>query len=109
MRLAPLALICAAVTSAAAYPDMSPIRREIRVHMAQFRGCYERALLKNPKLEGRVTAKFSIIANGDVADASAEGMPEINGCITDVVRTLKFPAGYRKVIQINYPFEFRLR
>jgi outer membrane biosynthesis protein TonB len=109
MRLAPLVLLCAAVTVAVAYPDKSPIRREIRVHMPQFRACYERALVKNPKLEGRVVAKFTIDTNGDVVEASSEGMPEIDACITSVVRTLKFPAGYRKVMQINYPFEFRTR
>ena len=109
MRLVPLALVCAAVTAAAAYPDLSPIRREIRAHMAQFRGCYEKALQKNPKLEGKVVAKFGIDKNGDVVEASAEGMPEIDACITSVVKTLKFPAGYRKVIQVNYPFVFNVR
>ena len=108
MRLAPLAVVCALVTVAAAYPDKSPIRRAIRAEMGRFRACYEAALVKDPKLEGKVVAKFTIGAKGDVVESTAEGMPAIDACIAGVIKTIKFPA-YGSVMVVNYPFAFAPR
>ncbi len=108
MRLAPLAVVCALATVAAAYPDKSPIRRAIRAQMGRFRACYENALLKDPKLEGKVVAKFTIGVKGDVVDSTATGMPPIDSCIADVIKTIKFPA-YGSTMVVNYPFAFAPR
>jgi hypothetical protein len=108
MRLAPLAVVCALATVASAYPDKSPIRRAIRAEMGRFRACYEKALLQDPKLEGKVVAKFAIGPKGDVVESTASGMPAINACIADVIKTIKFPA-YGNVVQINYPLAFAPR
>lgn len=108
MRLAPLAVVCALVTVASAYPDKSPIRRAIRAEMGRFRACYEKALLKDPKLEGKVVAKFTIDAKGTVNQVTAEGMPAIDACVAGVIKTIQFPA-YGSVMQISYPFAFAPR
>ena len=108
MRLAPLAVVCALVTVASAYPDKSPIRRAIRAQMGRFRACYENALLKDPKLEGKVVSKFTIDAKGAVVEVTTDGMPAIDGCISDVIKTIKFPA-YGSVMVVNYPFAFAPR
>ena len=108
MRLAPAAVVCLLAATAAAYPDKSPIRRAIRAEMGRFRACSEKALVKQPALEGKVVAKFSIGPQGDVVEATAEGMPAIDACIAGVIKTIKFPA-YGNVIQINYPFAFAPR
>lgn len=103
-----MAVVCLLAASAAAYPDKSPIRRAIRAQMGRFRACYEAALVKDPKLAGNVVAKFTIDVKGDVVESTAEGMPPIDRCIADVVKTIKFPA-YGSVVKINYPFAFAPR
>ena len=108
MRIAPLAVLCLLAATAAAYPDKSPIRRAIRAQMGRFRGCYEQALLKDPKLEGKVVAKFTIGVKGDVVESTAEGMPAIDACVAGVIKTIKFPA-YGSVMIVNYPFAFAPR
>jgi hypothetical protein len=108
MRLAPVAVVCLLAATAGAYPDKSPIRRAIRAEMGRFRACYERALVKDPKLEGKVVAKFTIDAKGNVADATAEGMPPIDACIAGVIKTIKFPA-YGSTMVVSYPFAFAPR
>ena len=108
MRLAPVAVVCLLAATAAAYPDKSPIRRAIRAQMGRFKSCYEQALLKDPKLEGTVVAKFSVGPKGDVVESTASGMPAIDACIAGVVKTIKFPA-YGNVVQINYPLAFAPR
>ncbi|MBL9016011.1 MAG: AgmX/PglI C-terminal domain-containing protein, partial [Myxococcales bacterium] len=84
------------------------IRRAIRAEMGRFRFCYEKALLKDPKLEGKVVAKFTIGAKGDVVEATAEGMPAIDACIAGVIKTIKFPA-YGSAMVVSYPFAFAPR
>ena len=109
MRYAPLAILCALATAAAAYPDKSLIRRQIRVNMPRFKYCYEKALAKNPGLEGRVIAKFAIGKDGSVVEASASGLPDVNECIAAVVKTIKFAPTGGGVMQVNYPFLFQSR
>jgi len=107
----PVLILCALAASAAAYPDFSPMRREIRAHNREFRACYERALEKDPKLEGRVVAKFTIGQTGAVIESTAEGMPPIDACVAGVIAKLKFPPlpKSKNAITISYPFVFQPR
>jgi outer membrane biosynthesis protein TonB len=111
MRLLPIAILCGVVGSAAAYPDFSPLRREIRAHMRQFRACYERALENNPKLEGKVVARFTIGQTGAVIESTAEGLPGVDACVAGVISKLKFPPvpASKGTITVNYPFVFQPR
>jgi TonB family protein len=111
MRLVPIAIVCALAGTAAAYPDFSPLRREIRAHTRQFRACYERALVKDPKLEGRVLAVFVIGPTGAVIESTASGLPGVDTCVAKVISKLKFaPAPRSKgTIKVNYPFVFTPR
>ncbi|MBL0219355.1 MAG: AgmX/PglI C-terminal domain-containing protein [Myxococcales bacterium] len=111
MRLAPLVILCGLATSAGAYPDTSLIRRQIRVHLREIRACYEKALVKEPKLEGRVVATFTIGKTGAVTASKAEGLPAIDGCIAGVIRTIKFPPSppSKGFINVSYPFVFQPR
>lgn len=109
MRLLSIAIVCALGASAGAYPDLSPIRAEIRAHLREVRACYERALENNPKLEGLVTASFTIVGNGTVKDSTASGLPGVDTCVAQVMSKLKFPRPPRSkgTIKVNYPFAFR--
>jgi hypothetical protein len=111
MRLLPVAILCALAAPAAAYPDFSPLRREIRAHTRQFRTCYERALQKDPKLEGRVVAVFVIGGTGAVIESTASGLPGVDACVARVMSKLKFMRVPRSkgTIKVNYPFVFQPR
>lgn len=111
MRLLPVAILCALAATAAAYPDLSPIRAGIRAHTREVRACYEKALEKDPKLEGRVIARFTIGPTGAVVESTAEGMPAIDACIARVISKLTFPPPppRKGSITINYPFVFAPR
>lgn len=111
MRLTSLAILCAATATAAAYPDTSLIRREIRAHLREFHACYTKALADNPKLEGRVVATFTIGPTGAVTRSTAEGLPGVDACVAAVIRTLKFPPSppSKGPINVSYPFVFQPR
>lgn len=111
MRLVPLAIVGVLASTAAAYPDKSLIRRQIRIHMAEFRACYTKALEKDPKLEGKVTAIFVIGTTGKVIDSKASGLPGVDTCIANEIRRIKFPPSpaSKGPITINYPFVFQPR
>ncbi|MEO7092442.1 MAG: AgmX/PglI C-terminal domain-containing protein [Polyangiales bacterium] len=111
MRLLPIAILCALGASAAAYPDFSPLKREIRAHMRELRGCYERALQKNPKLEGRVVATFLIGPGGKVVESTASGLPGVDACVASVISRIKFtaPPKSKGTIRVSYPFVFQPR
>lgn len=98
--------LCLVPAIAVAHPDSSIIRREIRRHIPEFRACYERALEKQPDLEGKVIATFTVQRDGSVRDAVATGMPPIDACIAKVVMTLRFPPNGKGTFVVNYPFVF---
>lgn len=77
------------------------------------RCCYERGLLKAPKLEGKMVVKFVIGLNGTVTTATEDSEPkfddaQVTGCLLSVVRKLKFPrpVGGGEVI-VRYPVVFK--
>jgi Ca-activated chloride channel family protein len=90
--------------------DRSVIRRYIKRHIAKITYCYEKELLRTPKLSGTVATRFTIAGTGRVIDVSATGLgnKEVETCIAGVIKTIEFPnvpgAG---LVQINYPFTLR--
>lgn len=88
--------------------DKQIIRRYIRRNVAEIRHCYEQALISHPTLAGSVIATFSLDADGRVLAANATGMdPDVDACITDVVRAIEFPkVPGGGVTQVTYPFTF---
>lgn len=92
--------------------DKDVIRRVIRKSQNQVRYCYERALVNNPELAGRITVKFVISAEGNVIKAAiASTSLENEGvekCVVRVVRRMRFPAPQGGgIVVVNYPFIFK--
>jgi TonB family protein len=85
------------------------IRRIIRSRINEIRHCYEKALLAEPGLEGRVVIRFVIGADGKVASATVEESTfdedVIENCMLEAIKRLTFPTtkdgGVNVVI---YPF-----
>lgn len=91
--------------------DRDMIRRPINRSRNQLRHCYERALLPQPGLRGRVVLRWTIDDTGAVAEVGIEsselGHPEMERCLVDVARTWRYPAvRHGGVIHVRYPLSF---
>jgi TonB family protein len=88
------------------------IRRVIRRGLGPIRYCYEKALLRRPKLAGRVVVHFTISSRGRVQSSrvksSTLGAPKVAHCVAARVRRLVFPAPLGGgIVKVNYPFVFK--
>ena len=89
--------------------DRPIIKRYIRRHLDQISYCYERELLAKPTLEGTVSTQFLIAPGGKVQSVAASGVDEkVATCVADVIKTIEFPTVVDGVVQVNYPFNFRI-
>ncbi len=87
------------------------IRRIIKQHLAQIRYCYEKELVRTPGMFGKVATQFTISGQGRVIDAkvtrSTLGNRVVEGCVTQKIRTWKFPKPKGGgIVIVNYPFVF---
>ncbi len=85
------------------------IRRVIRQHINEVRFCYEKGLVDQPDLEGRVSVGFVIKADGAVGSAkikdSTLGNQAVESCIAGAVERWTFPAPEGcGVVIVSYPF-----
>jgi len=89
----------------------NPVREVMRARHSQFRRCYERSLVADPKLAGSLTLSFAITGQrpGKVTVASSTlADPKVEACITRELAKLTFPrARYAGVMQVTYPFVFQ--
>ncbi len=103
--VAALVLGGAAVVDASSL-DKSLIRKPIRAKLPQIRACYEKALEKDPKLEGKVVVKFVIGKDGKVSESSGTGLPVVADCVANVVKTIAFQPNMPEPATVSYPFVF---
>ncbi|MCC7538341.1 MAG: TonB family protein, partial [Deltaproteobacteria bacterium] len=85
------------------------IRRVIRRHINEVRFCYERALMQQPELAGRVSVRFVIGSTGAVQSASIAtstlGNANVESCIVSAVRRWTFPAPEGGgIVAVTYPW-----
>jgi hypothetical protein len=84
------------------------IRRIIRRYLRRIRYCYERVLLVNPKVKGKIPVRFVIGPSGAVVRARADkGNKKVARCVERVIKQMRFPAprGGGNVT-VRYPFTF---
>ncbi len=83
------------------------IRQIVRASYGSFRECYERGLMTNPKLEGRVTVRFVIREDGGIDQIANGGtdLPseDVIGCVLHGFRALRFPAPSGGIVTVEYP------
>ncbi len=87
------------------------IRRVIRQHINEVKHCYDKGLMSKPDLEGRISVKFTITANGSVGNAkvteSSLGDTKVGQCVADAVERWVFePLQGCGVVVVSYPFNF---
>lgn len=97
-------------------PEESPaskeqIRSVVRKNLKAIRGCYNRLLVEQPALRGRVMVRFVIAPGGAVEAAMVEDSTvpsdRLERCVIDVVTQMTFPFydGTGETF-VSYPFVF---
>lgn len=91
--------------------DKEVIRRVVRSKIAQVRYCYERQLMKNPRLAGKVTLKWVVSGTGKVVKASVASSSlndlSTERCIEQKILRWRFPKPKGGgIVVVNYPFVF---
>lgn len=75
--------------------EADAVARTIRQGMQAIKGCYQRALKRNPKLTGKIGIRMTISATGSVTDVEIEtdslGDSQVTACIEGFARRWRFP------------------
>jgi len=84
------------------------VQRVVRQSFGRMRACYQAGLEKNPDLEGRVTVKFVIDREGQVALASPWADTTIADvtvaqCVTRAYQAMTFPKPEGGIVTVVYP------
>jgi TonB family protein len=90
--------------------DKDIIRRVVQRHMNRFRYCYERQLVTNPNLQGKVLVRFVISTTGAVSSAQDAGstLPDeaVKACVLRTYQSMQFPAPSGGIVVVTYPIVF---
>jgi hypothetical protein len=101
--------VLAGATQVAGRLPPEVIKRIAKQHTGRFRYCYEKALLNNPKLEGKVVVRFVIGRDGAVINAANQGstMPDagVVSCVVSAFQALRFPQPEGGVVVVTYPLD----
>ncbi|RLB62428.1 MAG: hypothetical protein DRI90_09110 [Deltaproteobacteria bacterium] len=78
----------------------------VRLNRGRLRACYQRGLVRDATLAGRVVVRFAIDPDGSVTQTSASsslGDADVVACIVQTFRGLTFPATEGGRIDVQYP------
>lgn len=89
--------------------DKDIIRRIVRAHINEIRVCYDKGLLKDAALAGKVVVDFTIGSTGKVTASSISSTTlsdkTVGTCIAGAVKRWKFPSPMGGgVVLVKYPF-----
>lgn len=88
------------------------VKRVVHRHVNQVRYCYEKQLVQNPNLAGRIMVRFVITKTGAVSAASVSSTTlknvPVESCVVRVVRRMQFPQPQGGgIVVVRYPFRFK--
>ncbi len=90
--------------------DREAVAKVVNSHLQEVYACYERALLKDPSLAGKVVLEWTIGTNGRVAAVKTKSStlrnPSVEACILGGLKTWTFPPARGGAVIITYPFIF---
>lgn len=90
--------------------DREAVAKVVNSHLQEVRACYERALLKEPGLAGKVVLEWTIATNGRVAAAKTKTSTlrnsAVESCILSNLKGWTFPLPKGGVVIVSYPFMF---
>ena len=93
--------------------DKRIIRKVVNQHKRELRSCYEKEVVKDPTLKGKITVKWSIDTLGNVANAAIASdtmnSAEVSSCIVKSVKGWRFPSPKGGgLVVVSYPFLFEV-
>ena len=87
------------------------ISRVVNSNIHAVQACYEKALLRNPGLSGRIVFDWTVKSDGRVSGvrvrSSTLGNSDVSSCISTKIKKWKFPRPKGGEVIITYPFLFR--
>ncbi len=90
--------------------DKEAVAKVINSHLAEVSACYERALLREPGLAGKIVLEWNISTSGTVTTAKTKSSTmkssAVEACILTSLKTWKFPPAKGAGVVISYPFLF---
>lgn len=90
--------------------DKGNIRRVVGSRQSAIKYCFEKELQTNPSLSGKITAQWKVGLDGAVMSSSIASSTmnnkAVEGCITRVIKRLRFQKPEGGICIINYPFTF---
>jgi hypothetical protein len=90
--------------------DKDAVAKVINSHLGEVSSCYERALLKEPGLAGKIVLEWQITTSGSVGFAKTKSSTmkssAVEGCILSTLKTWRFPPAKGAGVVITYPFMF---
>ena len=90
--------------------DRDAVAKVVNSHLQEVYACYERALLKDPSLAGKVVLEWTIATTGRVAAVKTKSStlrnPSVEACILGGLKTWTFPPAKGGAVIITYPFIF---
>jgi hypothetical protein len=90
--------------------DREAVAKVINSHLAEVSACYERALLREPGLAGKIVLEWGISVSGVVTTAKTKSSTmkssAVEGCILTALKGWKFPPAKGAGVVISYPFLF---
>jgi len=98
----------AKITGSLSREDVS---RVVNEHSNQLTACYEKVLMTDPGLAGKITLDWTVKIDGLVKDvrvaSSTLSNPKVAVCVVEAVKGWKFPKPVGGEALISYPFLFR--
>jgi pSer/pThr/pTyr-binding forkhead associated (FHA) protein len=91
--------------------DREEINRVVKRVLSQIKFCYERELAKEPNLEGKLVASWTIAGTGLVSTTSMTentmGSKPVEACVLRIIQRLRFPQPQGGgEVYVTYPFVF---
>lgn len=90
--------------------DKSNIRRVVKAKSNAIKYCFEKELQSKPELSGKLIAQWRVGLDGKVLQpsiaSSTMGNKAVEGCVTRVIKRLRFQKPKGGICVINYPFLF---
>ena len=90
--------------------DRGEIAKVINSHIREVQACYERKLLKDPTLAGKIHFEWVVTPSGDVGTVKIKSStvrnPEVASCVQAAMRGWKFPQPKGGSVTVVYPFVF---
>ncbi len=90
--------------------DKEAVAKAINAHLHEVSSCYERALLKEPGLAGKIVLEWQITVTGGVGFAKTKSSTmkssAVEQCILGSLKTWRFPPAKGAGVLITYPFMF---